>query len=99
PPWYAAEQRSPSQHVGARPVQRKPLAEELRGGVDASRIRAILFGVGLRDSPVEHEVGAVVNESGAELHRGAGERANTEGVDVQRVDRMILGAVDVSERG
>ncbi len=98
PPPRAAEQAFDAQHVMPRRIGGKPVAEQLRAAVDALGLGLVLFGVRARRGAVEHEVGAVVDKQRPGHAAGAGQRAHRVGVDPDRVDGAILGAVHVVER-
>ena len=90
----AAEETFHSQHVRARRVGREPLAEQLRSPVHTARIRSVFFDVRPVGSPVEHEVGAAMDERDAARSGRSRQGADGKCVRPQRVNRMILGGVD-----
>ena len=60
-PGALPEQTLHSQHEGA-PHQSKPLAEQFRRRIGASRVRALVLCIGRAGRAVEDEIGAVVHE-------------------------------------
>ena len=92
------EQALDAQHVRPRRVDRKPFAEQLRCRIDAERIRPIRlrYRACRRRRRTRNRCC-----SGPARRRAAGrasQRAHREGVDVQRVERVIFRRVDVVVR-
>ena len=73
-------------------------AQQLRRGVDALRVRRIGFHVGLGGAAVEDKIGAVVDKDRTLVGSGPRQRANGKCIRVERVHRVILGAVHVVVR-
>ena len=98
----AAEQALDAQDVGARRLEREPLAEQLRHAVGAERPARVGFDVRTVGRAVEDEVGAVVNQRRAGRVRRAGERLDGEriagerrlGGVFRRLDIVVGRAVD-----
>ncbi len=79
----------------ARRVERKPVPEELGGGVRPPRIWRGVLRIGRVCLAVEHEVTAVVHERRVELRAGPCECEGTECIDLECVRRVILRTVNV----
>ncbi len=93
-----AEHALDAQDVVAARLAREPLAHQLRAGVGAARIRLVLLGVRPVGGAVEDEIGAVVHEHGSRRPSRGGQPLHREGVDLERLRRLVLRAIDVGVR-